>query len=194
MKKLTSIMLVLAVVLGFGSMVLAFETFNVYKDRGAKENHFCPSGWMGDYGDLKLNEAATDNPHTGKTCIKMVYTAEGKQGAKWAGMFWQNPPNNWGDKDGGFKLDGAKALKFWARGEKGGERIVEFKVGGITGPYSDSDSASIGPVDLTPEWKEYSIDLEGRDMSYISGGFAWSTNADSNPEGMTFYLDDIRFE
>ena len=39
---------------------------------------------------------------------------------------------------------------FWAKGEMGGERIEEFRVGGI-GPdklYPDSDVATIGPVML----------------------------------------------
>jgi hypothetical protein len=30
-------------------------------------------------------------------------------------------------------------LTFWARGEKGGERIEEFKIGEIKGVYSDSE-------------------------------------------------------
>ncbi|MFH1776064.1 MAG: hypothetical protein ABH952_00655 [Candidatus Omnitrophota bacterium] len=192
--KLLNIVLALVIAVSFITGAMAFDVFHVYIDKGSRDNHYVPSGWMGDYGDLKLNESCTENPHTGKTCIKITYSAEGKQGAKWAGIYWQNPANNWGDVDGGMDLSGAKALTFWARGEKGEERIVEFKVGGITGPYSDSDSASIGPIDLTAEWKEYKINLEGRDMSYISGGFAWVTNVDSNPEGMTFYLDDIKYE
>ena len=60
--------------------------------------------------------------------------------------------------------------------------------------YPDSDSAAIGPVILTKEWKLYSIDLRGRDLSYISGGFAWSANVQFNPHHCTFYLDDIHFE
>jgi hypothetical protein len=71
---------------------------------------------------------------------------------------------------------------------------VEFKVGGIMGEYSDSDMASIGPVILTKEWKQYTIDLRGKDMSYIIGGFCWATNIDVNPEGAVFYLDEIRYE
>ena len=31
-------------------------------------------------------------------------------------------------------------------------------------------------------------------MSYIIGGFCWSANVDNNPEGATFYLDEIKFE
>ncbi|MEK6733085.1 MAG: hypothetical protein AABY55_05600, partial [Candidatus Omnitrophota bacterium] len=111
-----------------------------------------------------------------------------------AGMYWQSPANNWGDKKGGFDLTGATKLTFWARGAKGGERVEEFKLGGITGLYPDSDIAGIGPVMLTQDWKRYEIDLSGKDLSYISGGFCWATNIDVNPDGATFYLDDIKYE
>src|SRR5262245_5696261 len=103
-------------------------TFYVYADKGARVNHFAPSGWMGDYGDIKLNDADTTNPADGKTAIKVSYNAKGAQGANWAGMFWQQPPNNWGDKPGGYDLSNMKRVTFWARGEKGGEKIAEFKV------------------------------------------------------------------
>ena len=149
---------------------------------------------MGDYSDMKINTAFMENPHSGTTSIKIDYNNKASQGARWAGIYWQNPPNNWGTRPGGYDLTGAKKLTFWARGEKGGERIEEFKIGGITGEYADSDVAGIGPVVLTPEWQEFTIDLTGKDLSSISGGFCWSTNLDVNPEGATFYLDDIRFD
>ncbi len=195
-------MLFFAVVIGLPKTVSAandtsgstFKPFGVYYDRGSRGNHFIPSGWMGDYGDIKISENCTDNPHSGKTCIKVTYTAQGKQGANWAGMYWQWPPNNWGEKKGGYDLTGAKKLTLWARGENGGETVLEFKVGGLTGTYSDSDSASIGPIQLTKEWKKYTIDLSDCDLSYISGGFCWVTNAMANPKGCTFYLDDIQYE
>lgn len=171
-----------------------FQPFGVYYDRGNRGNHFVPSGWMGDYGDIRSTESCKDNPFSGKTCIKVTYSGEGKQGANWAGIYWQWPPNNWGEKNGGFDLTGATKLTFWARGEKGGEQIVEFKMGGLTGTYSDTDSASIGPVELTQEWKQYTIDLEDLDLSYISGGFSWVTNSMANPDGAVFYLDDIQYE
>ncbi len=172
----------------------SFKPFPVYSDRRSPDNHYIPSGWMGDYGDIKMDEASFENPHSGTTCIKFTYTAQASQGARWAGVYWQNPANNWGDRKGGFDLTGATKLTFWVRGEKGDERIEEFKIGGISGQYSDSDVAGIGPVMLTKEWKQYEIDLTGKDLSYISGGFCWATNMDVNPEGCTFYLDDIRYE
>ena len=133
----------------------------------------------------------------GKTCIKAVYDIScSLQDQRWGGVYWLNPADNWGERKGGYDLTGATKLVFWARGEKGGEQIAEFKVGGvgISRPFPDSDTAGIGPVILAPEWRQYSIDLRGRDLSYISGGFAWAANTDANPDGCTFFLDDIHFE
>ena len=172
----------------------AFKPFAVYVENASSLNHFAPSGWMGDYGDIKLTQAWTDNPRSGKTCIQVKYSAKMAQGAGWAGIYWQQPANNWGDKKGGFNLTGATKLTFWARGEQGGEKIAEFKMGGITGEFPDSDSQSIGPVELTKDWKKYTIDLTGKDLSHIIGGFCWSASKDDNPNGFTMYLDDIIYE
>ena len=168
--------------------------FYVYADRSSITNHFIPSGYMGDYGDIKYDGTSTEDAYLGDTCIKIIYTGQATQGARWAGMYWQNPANNWGTVDAGFDLSKATKLTFWAKGAKGGERIEEFKMGAIMGEYSDSDSASIGPVILNKEWTQYTIDLKGKDMSYVIGGFCWSTNIDVNPEGATFYLDEIKYE
>ena len=168
--------------------------FNVYTERTARDNHYYPSGWMGDWGDIKLDAGCKEKPHSGQTCVKIIYTAEQKQGAGWAGMYWQNPPNNWGNEKGGYDLTGATRVVFWARGANGGEKIAEFKIGGITGEFADTDSASIDNIILTREWNQYSIDLKKLNLSHISGGFCWSANAQDNPEGFTIYLDDIYFE
>jgi hypothetical protein len=172
----------------------AFKPFNVYTDKGSPVNHFIASGWMGDVADISYSDTSTENPHSGSSCIKVVYGNKASNGARWAGLYWQNPANNWGSKKGGFDLTGATKITFWARGENGDERIEEFKMGGITGEYPDSDAAGIGPVILTKEWKEYTIDLRGKDLSYVSGGFCWATNLDVNPNGATFYIDDIVYE
>ncbi len=171
-----------------------FKAFDVYTDRRSPNNHYIPSGWMGDYGDIKFNNICMENPHAGTTCIRIEHVPRRSQGAGWIGVYWQNPANNWGSKKAGFDLTGARKLTFWARGEKGGEIISEFKMGGITGEFSDTASAGIGPAMLTKEWKQYEIDLTGQDLSHIIGGFCFSTSGDDNPEGMVFYLDDIKYE
>lgn len=170
------------------------EVFNVYTEKWSKKDHYYASGWMGDYGDIEINEGNIINPFNGRTCLKITYNAKRSQNAGWIGVYWQNPPNNWGDEIGGYDLTGYKKLTFWARGEKGGEAIAEFKIGGIGGTYPDSDSAAMGPVTLTKDWKEYTIDLKGIDLSCISGGFGFSARYNDNPNGFTFYMDDIRYE
>ncbi len=172
-----------------------FQPFVIYSNKGSRSNHYVPSGFMPDGKCLSLDDAWLENCHSAKTCIKIDYDIVcSKAGKKWAGIYWLNPANNWGGQRGGFNLTGAQNLTFWAKGEKGGERIEEFKIGGITGEYPDSDSAVIGPVILTPEWTQYTIDLRGKDLSYISGGFTWAAKVEVNPNGCVFYLDDIQYE
>ena len=173
-----------------------FKEFVVYRDKSGP-NHFVPSGYMPDGQCLKQIDTWQENCEQGKTCIKATYDIPCSiKGRGWAGVYWLNPADNWGDRKGGFNLSGAKKLVFWARGEKGGETIAEFKIGGvgISREYPDSDTVGIGPVILSKSWKEYSIDLRGRDLTYISGGFAWVANTENNSESCTFYIDDIRYE
>lgn len=170
--------------------------FYVYAEGGSLDNHFIPSGWMPATAaqDLKLDTNWKDNPHSGDSCIRVEY--RNNSGTRWAGMAWQEPANNWGTiPNAGYNLQGARKLTFWARGDQGGEVIFEFKMGGmVSGRYPDSDSASIGPIELTDQWKKYEIDLRGRDLSYVIGGFVWSTNIDVNdPNGVVFYLDEIKY-
>ena len=158
---------------------------------------FVPSGFMGD-GErgnsyVRVATVAAERPRPGSTvtrCIKVSY----KPGAVgWAGVYWQRPENNWGEKPGATIRDATKLI-FWAAGQKGGE-IVEFKSGGISGnKYRDSFEASIGSVTLTKDWKSYEIRLKGHDLTSVVGAFAWVATATDNPGGLTFYLDGLRFE
>jgi hypothetical protein len=171
--------------------------FYVYADSSSLDNHFIPSGWMPATAarDLRINVNWQDNPFSGDSCIRIEY--ENNSGTRWAGMYWQEPGSNWGSiPNAGYDLGEATKLTFWARGQEGGEIINEFKMGGIvSGEYPDSDSAGIGPVKLTKQWEKYEIDLRGRDLSHVIGGFCWATNIDVNdPEGVVFYLDEIRYE
>jgi len=149
---------------------------------------------MGDTGDLRMSSRCFVKPKKGISCIKIGYSARLTQGNGWAGIYWQNPANNWGTENKGLNLTGAKKLKFYIRGEKGGEVIDSFKVGGITGTYSDTADITYGPIVLTKKWAKYEIDLRNYDLSRIIGGFAFVVAAESNSEGLTFYLDEIVFE
>jgi hypothetical protein len=192
-KKMKWFILAACLVCGLMQVVWAVEfPFVVYKEQGPG-NHFVPSGRMGDTSDLSLSYASKEDPFAGSTCIKVIYTANLSQGAGWAGLYWQNPPNNWGNQAGGYDLSGAKKLTFMARGEVGDE-IVEFKMGGIMGSCGDSDQASTGPIQLTQEWQKYSIDVSQLDLSNVIGGFCFAISSMENPEGATFYLDEMVYE
>jgi hypothetical protein len=169
-------------------------TFDVYTDSGSPYNHYVPSGGMGDYGAVTINENWTDNPHSGTSCTQVVYTGATPQGQGWAGLYWQDPAHNWGKTPGpiGYNLSTVPRLSFWVRGKVGGEQI-QFLVGGITGPYPDSlqAAAKTEVITLTTRWQLVTIDLRGKDLTHIIGGFGWVANTTNNPNGATFYLDDI---
>lgn len=166
--------------------------------RGDVAKFYTASGWMGDGIEgtkcVQLNEVHKDNPKSKRTCAKITYTL-GPQG--WAGIYWLNEPDNWGDDPGDdFSKAGYTKITFRARGEKGGE-VVEFKAGGIRNKkkeHKDSFAVSTGKLTLEKDWKHYEIKLQGKNLSSVIGVFCWVASGTSNPKGLTFYLDDIRYE
>jgi hypothetical protein len=144
---------------------------------------------MGNSGAVKLDEACTERPASGKTCVRCDYTANGD----WAGVIWQDPPGDWGDRAGGWNLQGAKRIVWKARGAKGGE-VVTFIFGLINPdkPYPDSTRRKLENVTLKGEWETYAIDVSADDLSRIKVGFGWTVAGQGKP--LAFYLDDIRIE
>lgn len=161
----------------------------VYDEGVKKDAPFAPTGWMGETKATKFDPEWATQPRSGKTCIRIDY--EKKDG--WAGIVWQHPAGDWGDRPGGWDLSGAKKLTFWARGEVGGE-VVNFEIGilGKDKKYRDSANAKRAGVKLTKEWTQYEIDLGGKDLSRIKTGFCCAWAASGKP--ITFYLDDVRYE
>ncbi len=188
-------------------------SFDVYTDADAAGNHFVARGMMSNDVEREpvpaMNEAYTTNPRSGITCIEATFEAQGKN---WGGWYFMNgvldgdetkPGENWGEvPNAGVDLRGATTLTFWARGANGGERVefFAFGVGRKNGvPVEDhpdsSTKVTTGFVTLTTTWKEYVLDLGGRDLSYVLGGFGWVTKAENNAgKDITFYLDDITYD
>src|SRR5258708_22421686 len=76
--------------------------FYIYKEFHSRDNHFAPSGWMGDYGDIRLDDHYRPAGYKeAKTVIKISYLGQGKQNNGWAGNYWQKPPYHFGPKPGG---------------------------------------------------------------------------------------------
>ncbi len=161
----------------------------LYDEAERSDLPFSPSGYMGNTGAIKMNLAYTSNPHTGKVCIQAQYNATDS----WGGVVWMNPANDWGQKPGGYNLTGASRLSFWARGEKGGEALT-FLCGvlGNDKPFSDSVQLKLESPVITKEWKQFSFDLNGKELTRLKCGFGWIAAAKG--EAVTFYLDDIRID
>jgi len=195
--------------------------FPVYDDVSSGGNHFHA------YTKIPDENAAVDitgswpaGQRSGATAIRAEF--QNTTGQNFGGFYLQNgilpsgatsPQPNFGtEPEAGFDLSGATAIRFWARGELGGEK-VEFFAGGVgrnpdSGvpldpctptfpgpcPFPDSTPVVKQLFTLTDQWVEYSLDLGGRDLSYVLGGFGWVANAVNNPGGAVFYLDDIQYE
>lgn len=156
------------------------------------ETQFFPSGWMGDgeMGTTYLSFERVKQEVNGveKVVVRISY----RKGPKaWAGIYWQYPDGNWGEKLGK-SLIGAGKISFKAKGKTGNE-IVEFKSGGIRGQkYSDSFEKSLGDVSLSTLWKNYSIDLSSEDLTNVIGGFACIVPASNNQNEVIFYISDLQ--
>lgn len=190
------------------------KTLYVYKDYGLTVNHFTQKAKMwgnNEYLVKDMNEDWQENPYAGDSCIRCEQTT---QQGDWGGWLFLNgylsrgdakPELNDGSVGGqGLNLTGAKEMRFWARGENGGEKVEFFCAGfGYDGEtnlpmvdYHDSArKASLGTVTLTNEWQEYVISLGGKDMSYIVCGFGYVLSGETGGDAShVFYLDEIRFE
>lgn len=194
-----TIVAVVAVLVSLGAVQDGVYGQQTQRERVDLEKLFTPSGWMGDgeYGRkyIEFFGAHRMKPHSAPTSIKITYSFGP---TRWGGIYWQNEPDNWGDRPGAnYSGKGFTKITFWARGETGNE-IVEFKAGGIDNRvkrYRDSFAATIGRVTLTREWRLYQIDVSKADLSSVMGGFCWVASSDYNStKSITFYLDDIFLE
>ena len=174
------------------------KCFYVWKDDGVP-GKFVPSGFMPDGEGISQGTAETDTPHSRPHCIRLHAQLSEKP---WVGIYfllegeWEpkGKPFNLFEQLGAKKGDPIKC-RFWARSKKGA--TVQFKVGGVTkGKIADSLTFPVATpwITLTPEWKRYEIDLTGKDLSSLVGGFVWVCDRMHNDEGdVTFDLDDIYF-
>lgn len=197
------------------------DRYWVYEDIDSPGNHFLMwHDFKGGDAKVRFDAASEEAPQSGASCVRFEF--EYGSETDWVAFIMQNgvwreggvlQANDGANPDAGIDLSGAKSLRFYARGEKGGEK-VEFFMGGMgrdpeTGhpnkKYPDS-SARYPPMrvttSLTNVWKEYEIDLSGRDLSHVIAGFGWAANALGDPDlrksdsdrKLVFFVDDIHFE
>lgn len=160
--------------------------FAVYAD-DMNGSPYAPSGYMGETAAIHLDEQSTTDPHSGKTCLQVVYDKPDG----WGGVVWQSPANDWGDRPGGFDLSAADTLQIWARGEHGGEKVkLGFGLIDRDKPFYDTAKGEI-EVTLTKQWQSFKIPLVRHNAGRIKTGFYWTLAGQGKP--VTFYLDDIAF-
>ena len=70
--------------------------------------------------------------------------------------------------------------------------VIELGLLGKDKPYPDTASAKLDKVKLTKEWKQYTFDLKGKDLTRIKTGFSCVWAAEG--KAITFYLDDVRYQ
>jgi hypothetical protein len=161
---------------------------------------FFPSGMMGDGAGAAgkthviWNNGWVKDCVGAPPCVQVTYTP-GDSG--WAGMYLQYPSGNWGEFPGR-NLGGFRKLSFFARADV--PTVIQFSAGGIdarrshaTWRYYDSFEAGLRPVLLTPAWKQFEIDLAGKDLAQVIGAFEWRATQAASPKGATFYLDRILY-
>lgn len=198
-----------------------------------------PSGYMGDIGDITVAElpeavrfiyeakgrGAPEEPHKGshEWEYKYINGELNLNPAKFAGVMYLNPPNNFGvDPNGGFDLRSIRRVIKWEARSVEREVNVEFVIGGVTwiwddesrerqdAPYPDSmPRLSLGIKTLTEDWQSFEFDLSGKpedDFKRVVGGFAWviswgSNGVQLNEEGtpepsktFTIEIRNIRYE
>ena len=181
----------------------------VYDDVSSAGSHFTTFGLIPGAGaPVTINGSWAQRPHAGATCIQFAY----QPSAPFAGVVMLNgvlpagtvaPLPNMGEvHNAGIDLSGATSLVFWARGERGGERIT-FYMGGsgyeggtgdvLPGVEPDSTTSLSRAFTLTNKWKAYSIDVARANLSYVLNGFGWVASSKDNPGGAVFYVDDIQY-
>jgi len=128
----------------------------------------------------------------------------------WSGLYWQYPPNNWGEEPGLKLPAGLTKVSFQAAVADGKNEMVQFAAGGIGIPadatltdYPNDDvfRAPLG-VNLNGEWAKLEIMLPqdpNQPINELIGAFTWSLNypMDTDPtlvEPKTLYIDDLFYE
>jgi hypothetical protein len=172
-----------------GQMDRYHESTIVYSADGFGAYH--PGRSIGDVNDVRVAPPGDNSNHT---FVQIDYRPQHSGGLGWAGIYFLYPDGNWGQRPGR-NLTGATRLTFWACADH--LTRAEFFVGGIHDPHlphADSlKKASTGTVPVTPTWQRYEIDLTGKDLSSVIGGFGVATSRDQDPDPRSLFLEDITF-
>ena len=160
--------------------------FYVYDD--GYNQPYIPTAYMGNFKMMGLKMECTNEKHSGERSIKISYG--GSDG--WYGVACVDPPDDWGDKLGGYNLNGAKTYSFWAKTDTPGlEATIGFGLIDKDKAFPDTEKKSI-KINLTTEWKEYAINVQGLDLSCIRSGLVIYSGGSGAPHAI--WIDDVMFK
>ncbi len=144
----------------------------------------------GDADRIQVNDQCADRGRPGDTDGHCICVTATRGPSAWGAVFWETR------RETGVRrpvtLRGATKVTFWARGERGGEK-VHFHLGGVAA----SELLQPGePAELSDSWQRFELELKDRKLEQITGlfGVRWRCAGGQNPEGVKLYLDDIRYE
>jgi hypothetical protein len=164
---------------------------------------FVPSGWMGEGENPKTPAlkflTSADAPVGARSSRRWTYTPL-KGGAGWVAVAYQYPERNWGAKPGrDLSGKGYRELSVWARGvldKRGNYPKIQFKAGGNTDPslkYQASFEAEGEFVELSGEWKRYTVSLAGKNLSNVVSAATFVLRADDHPLGADLFIAQIDY-
>ena len=160
--------------------------FYVYKD--GEDMPYIPTGYMGNYQAIAVDLNNKEDVHAGKSSIKISYKAD----HDWYGVGFVDPPNDWGEKLGGYDITGAKTFSFWGKASSNDiSATIGFGLIGNDKPYPDSAKKSI-EIKLSTKWKKYTIKLKNINLDCIRSGLVLFSSSDGMPQDI--YIDDVVFE
>ncbi|MCP4482732.1 MAG: hypothetical protein GY817_08295 [bacterium] len=153
----------------------------IYKDYGHPGNKFGIIEMNGDTNNIKMLNNVSIGHKEGLSCMKIMYYPNDVDNAiinGWSSLKLKlYLPQN---------FSGYTKIIFWIRGEVGGETIDSIRVG-------TSEKNELGSLILRNTWEQYEIGLESLEINLTDTGLMMIFEADSNPQGSIFYLDDVHF-
>lgn len=160
--------------------------FYVYKD--GDELPYVPTGYMGNYPEISVDTQYNKDAYAGTSCIKIDYKAPND----WYGVAFVDPKNDWGETLGGYDISGATKFSFWAKADKNGATAtIGFGLIDKDKPFPDTTKKS-KEIELTNEWKKYTIKVKRSDLSCIRSGLVLFSAGAGLPQ--TIYIDEVVFE
>ncbi len=167
------------------------------------DEHYTPSGKMGDVGDITVGEqdggvrfvyrTAGNGPHM----WEWRYDSEGKESplpAQFAGVMYLDPRWNWGsDPEGGYDLRTCHSAIRWEARSIDGPVQVKFVFGGDKHDlptkerkkfqFPNSIDQSLGTKKLDSKWQSFEFPLStipDDHFKRVVGGFGWVISWSSN--------------